>query len=172
MTTPIYLRRLGITNEHIEACGLPLEEEAIALADGGRDIYDRSVEMTPETLTAWRAMTQAASADGIELQIVSAYRSVEYQCNLIERKLKRGESIDAILKVNAIPGYSEHHTGRALDLTTPEFPPLEEEFEHSAAFSWLCQHAKAFNFHLSYPRDNPTGISYEPWHWAWQPEAL
>jgi D-alanyl-D-alanine carboxypeptidase len=74
--------------------------------------------------------------------------------------------IDEILLVNAIPGYSEHHTGRALDLHAGDGKPLETAFENHPAFSWLCDHAAEFNFHLSYPRGNPDGINYEPWHWC------
>ena len=88
-----------------------------------------------------------------------------YQLGIIERKRARGLTLDAILKVNAAPGFSEHHSGRALDIGTPGEPAAEESFEHTAAFAWLQQHAAAFGFRLSYPRDNPHGIVYEPWHW-------
>ena len=33
------------------------------------------------------------------------------------------------------------------------------------AFAWLAANAGAHGFHMSYPRDNPHGIVYEPWHW-------
>ena len=97
---------------------------------------------------------------------MSAYRSIEYQCGLIHRKLEEGWLIDDILLINAIPGYSEHHTGRALDLHAGDGKPLESAFENHPAFAWLCENAAEFNFHLSYPRDNPSGIDYEPWHWC------
>ena len=65
-----------------------------------------------------------------------------------------------------IPGFSEHHTGRALDLSTPGSEPLSEAFDQTAAFDWLNTHARRFEFSMSYPRNNTTGINYEPWHWA------
>ena len=99
---------------------------------------------------------------------MSAFRSAEYQLGILERKLARGQSIDEILRVSAAPGYSEHHSGRAVDLTAPGFAPLEEEFENSSAFAWLVANAARFGFALSYPRDNPHGIAYEPWHWCWR----
>ena len=58
--------------------------------------------------------------------------------------------------------------GRVVDLTTPGYAALEEEFENSAAFEWLSRNAVEHGFHLSYPRDNPHGIAYEPWHWCWK----
>ena len=58
-------------------------------------------------------------------------------------------------------------SGRAVDLTTPGYAPVEEEFERSPAFAWLKRHASRFGFRLSYPRRNRHGIAYEPWHWCW-----
>jgi D-alanyl-D-alanine carboxypeptidase len=101
------------------------------------------------------------------LQVVSAYRSTEYQLGILRRKLERGQTIEEILRVSAAPGYSEHHSGRALDITTPGFAALEEEFEQSPAFAWLGANAARFGFRLSYPRGNRHGIAFEPWHWCW-----
>ncbi len=123
--------------------------------------------MTPATLAAWRAMSEQAHLDGVVLQLVSAYRSIVYQSDLIQRKLDAGQLIRDILQVNTPPGYSEHHTGRALDLTTPGCEVLTEAFESTTAFEWLCSNAGQHGFTLSYPRDNPSGIDYEPWHWAY-----
>jgi D-alanyl-D-alanine carboxypeptidase len=96
---------------------------------------------------------------------VSGFRSVEYQRGIIERKLAKGLHILEILRSSAAPGYSEHHTGRAIDVTTPGSQPLEEEFERTQAFAWLLCHAGEFGFRLSFPRGNPHGVVYEPWHW-------
>ena len=115
-------------------------------------------------------MQQAAAEDGIDLMPVSAFRSVDYQRNLIRAKLDKGQRIEDILTVNAPPGYSEHHTGRALDIATSGQEPLIEAFEFTDAFGWLSRHASRFDFSLSYPRDNPFGIVFEPWHWAHHPD--
>jgi D-alanyl-D-alanine carboxypeptidase len=112
-------------------------------------------------------MKDAAAAGGIELQAVSAFRSVEYQAGIISRKLDAGQSMAQILKVSAAPGYSEHHSGRALDISTPGFEPLEEAFENSPAFEWLQESAGDYGFALSFPRNNQHGLAYEPWHWCW-----
>jgi LAS superfamily LD-carboxypeptidase LdcB len=96
------------------------------------------------------------------------YRSVDYQEKILRKKLDKGQAIDDILQVSAAPGFSEHHSGRAVDVTTPGYPVLEEVFEDSEAFTWLSEHAGTFGFRLSYPRDNRHGVAYEPWHWAWR----
>ncbi len=111
-------------------------------------------------------MKTAAATDGIVIHLISAYRDIDYQYELLRRKLDQGDSLDSILKVNAAPGYSEHHTGRAIDLGTVDCPALVTEFEETPAFQWLEQNAHQFKFKLSYPRDNPLGIVYEPWHWC------
>lgn len=162
------LAELGITAAMRSACRTPVCEEASDLVDAGTDMFGRSQRMTPQTRSAWLDMRAAAAADDIELKLVSAFRSVDYQCEVISRKLAAGRSIDEILRVNAIPGHSEHHSGRALDLHSGDAEPLEESFEKTAAFDWLSRHAARFGFHLSYPRDNQEGIDYEPWHWCYQ----
>jgi D-alanyl-D-alanine carboxypeptidase len=68
--------------------------------------------------------------------------------------------------VNAYPGHSEHHTGRAIDLGAPSVAPLEEEFENTPEFAWLRARAGSFGFQMTYPRSNVHGIVYEPWHWC------
>lgn len=168
MSLPPHLTDLGITEDHLTQCKLELEAEAEQLVDAGLDVFDRPLKMTPETFAAWQDMHRAAKNQGIELQIVSGFRSIKYQCDLISGKLANGRNIDEILSVNAIPGYSEHHSGRALDLTTPNCTPLEEEFESTPAYEWLLTNAEQFQFYLSYPKDNTSGIDYEPWHWTFR----
>ena len=160
------LLALGITQQMVDNCSLPSREEATRLVEAGEDIFGRPQKMTPATFTAWQEMQAAATADGIDLQLVSAYRSIEYQCEVIRKKLQDGRMIEDILCANAIPGHSEHHTGCALDLHSGDNIPLDEAFEDTPAFTWLNDNASRFNFYLTYPRDNADGINYEPWHWC------
>jgi D-alanyl-D-alanine carboxypeptidase len=158
---------LGIPADYAARGALPLQPEAPRLVPVGQDIYQREQRMLAPAARAWHAMVRAAAVAGIELQLVSAFRSAAYQESLLRRKLEQGQRLDEILRVSAAPGFSEHHSGRAVDLTTPGFPVLEEVFEESEAFAWLVRNADDFGFSLSYPRGNPHGVIYEPWHWAW-----
>lgn len=124
--------------------------------------------MQKEAADALSRMIEQARKDGVILQVVSAFRSVDYQIELIRKKLRAGQTIDAVLSVVAAPGFSEHHSGRAVDLTTPDSDPLEEQFENTEAFAWLQQRAKEFSFVMSYPRDNRFGVIFEPWHWCYR----
>jgi len=158
---------LGVPRDYGRVRALQRVREPARLAFIGRDTQNRPQWLAPRAARAWTRMREAAAADGVQLQIVSAFRSIEYQLGILERKLARGQGIDEILRVSAAPGYSEHHSGRALDITTPGYAVLAEEFENSPAFAWLKKYARRFGYRLSYPRRNRHGIAYEPWHWCW-----
>ncbi|WP_291228369.1 M15 family metallopeptidase [Dokdonella sp.] len=164
-------RQLGVPTDHARRHKLRLVREPNQLASIGFDIHGREQWLMPRAALAFARMRAAAHEKAIELQVVSAFRSAHYQLGIIERKLARGQPIEDILRVSAAPGYSEHHSGRALDLTTPGFSALEEEFAQSLAFKWLHRHAACFGFVMSYPRGNHHGIAYEPWHWCWHARA-
>ncbi|MCD9087510.1 M15 family metallopeptidase [Stenotrophomonas sp. SY1] len=164
------LDQLGLdSSEYSEQTGLPLVAEPAHLQLAGFDRYRRPLWLTGNAARSWQRMQHAAAIDDIALDAISGYRSHDYQLGIFERKRARGLSVADILTVNAAPGYSEHHGGNALDISTPGEPPAEESFEHTAAFDWLQRRAGDFHFHMSYPRDNPHGIVYEPWHWCWRP---
>ena len=159
--------QLGVPRDYGRRRGLRLVAEPQDLVCIGEDIHGRPQWLAPRAARAYARVRAAAAHAGVELQLVSAFRSAAYQLGILQRKLERGQAIDDILRVSAAPGYSEHHSGRVVDVTTPGYAALEEEFEHSPAYAWLAAHAQAFGYALSYPRDNPHGIAYEPWHWCW-----
>ncbi len=160
--------RLGIPADYAARARLRLHPEAKRLVTIGRAVDDRKIlRLAPRAAAAWRRLQAAAAGDGVTLLPLSAFRSVTRQTTIIRRKLARGQAIEKILRVSAVPGCSEHHTGRALDLGTTGHLALEASFGRTAAFRWLKKHAALFGFRLSYPRRNPQGINYEPWHWCW-----
>jgi zinc D-Ala-D-Ala carboxypeptidase len=159
-------KALGIADDYGTSPQLPRFREAVELVDTDANIVGRVQRLAPETARAWSEMKRAAMEDAVELLMVSGFRSISYQVDLIRNKLAAGQAIEAILKVNAAPGFSEHHTGHAIDIATSGFRPLTEDFEQSDAFAWLTGNAARFGFRMSYPRDNVYGFCYEPWHWA------
>lgn len=148
----------------------PRVEEPAQLIGVGTNIYGHRQQMAPRAAAALLRMRDAAARDGINLQVVSAFRSIRYQQGIVRRKLASGQDLARILRVNAAPGYSQHHSGRAVDLATPGYDVLEIGFERSPAFAWLRRHGAQFSFRLSYPRGNVHNIDYEPWHWYWNPD--
>lgn len=160
-------KQLGVDIQQQLKRNLVLFPEEAGCIDVGLDFYKRSAKMLSEAALAWHAMVKAAASDNINLYICSAFRSYEYQANLIQRKLDMGQVIDEIISVLAPPGFSEHHTGRAVDIITDDMKVLDQSFADTHAFVWLTEHAAQFNFIMSYPKDNPHGIIYEPWHWCY-----
>jgi zinc D-Ala-D-Ala carboxypeptidase len=161
------LEELGISPALLETRGLVPCAEAVQLEVAEIGANGKEHLLAPEAASAWRQMKAAASGEGISLLIVSAFRSVDRQVEIVRRKLKAGQRMEDILCVSAPPGFSEHHTGRAIDIGTEGSADLEEAFAETAAFAWLRKHAQCFGFTLSYPRDNPQGYQYEPWHWCY-----
>ena len=126
---------------------------------------------------AFLEMQKAAAAENVTIWMQSGYRSVKYQTGLYERKTKyytdQGYDLaTAKEKAAAVvnpPGYSEHNCGLAADLNSPEHTGLDEGFENTTAFRWLCEHAADYGFILRYPKgaEAQTEITYEPWHWRY-----
>ncbi len=162
------LRELGIPSVMLAARGLreQLEAKELEIAEIGSEGQQHLLE--PMAAEAWGLLKKSASEAGVSLFVVSAFRSIERQSEIVKRKFAAGESISQILAVLAPPCFSEHHTGRAVDIGTPSCQPLEVEFKGTEAFRWLQQHAGRFGFLMSYPDGNDSGYQYEPWHWCHQ----
>lgn len=162
------LVRLGIPLSWIEQYRLPFYPVASELVVAETNAAGHAFLTTPATAHAWTAMKHAASKDGIILEIVSSFRTLERQIDIIQHKIDRNMPMETILTLSAPPGYSEHHSGRAIDINTPGCRATEADFAHTDAFRWLEAHAGAFGFTLSYPPGNAFGFVYEPWHWCYQ----
>jgi D-alanyl-D-alanine carboxypeptidase len=157
---------LGISSTSLASRNLRECEEAECLEVAETGVDGKDHLLVSSAAGAWRSLQAAAVRDGVSLFIVSAFRSIERQVEIVRRKLDAGATIEEILTACAPPGFSEHHTGRAVDVSTPGTPSLEVEFGQTPAFSWLVNHANNFGFYLSYPIGNPEGYRYEPWHWC------
>ena len=120
-------------------------------------------------------MIEDADRDGVSLLICSSYRSVSRQQELFDDEVNKyvsaGRSMDEALAEAAygvaVPGYSEHNTGLALDIVSPDYQILDSGFENTDAFQWLSENAYKYGFVLRYPKDKTdiTKIKYEPWHY-------
>jgi zinc D-Ala-D-Ala carboxypeptidase len=168
---PACWAELGITPALLAGRCLPRHAEPperIVVAGG---VPGRVFELAPAAAEGWADLRAAARADGIELLLISAFRSVDRQAEIVRARLAAGHGIAAVMQAVAPPGCSEHHSGCAIDLATVDDPELEERFEASPAFAWLQREAGRFGFRMSYPRGNPEGFVYEPWHWCWHAQA-
>ncbi len=168
----MYLTTLGISSELITARGLRECEEASSLESAEVGTDGRDHQLIPAAAEAWRCLKAAALVDGNALFIVSAFRSIDRQAEIVRRKLEAGMAVEEILTVCAPPGFSEHHTGRAVDVSTPGSHSLEVEFDQTTAYAWLTKRAAEFGYYLSYPTNNRWGYQYEPWHWCFYDSKL
>ena len=120
------------------------------------------IYVLPATREAFVAMAAAAKADSVLLIADSGFRSRAFQARIIRRRLDQGDSFEKVLQSVAPPGYSEHHTGRALDLC-----PSEAIFAFSKTYAWLKKHAAKYGFYETLPEDPAAPLTWESWHWAY-----
>ncbi len=123
----------------------------------------------------------AAKEAGFDMQICSAYRTIEKSAELYQRKVQQyldAGYIQSIAEVEAAkwvapPGTSEHHTGLAMDIVSSDYwgyySDLEHDYENFDSFKWIYEHCAEYGFILRYPKDKQdiTGITYEPWHYRY-----
>ena len=121
---------------------------------------DYRIYVLPQTKAALVNMAKEAKKAGIKLIVDSGFRSVPFQKQIIRRRLARGDDFEKIITSVAPPGYSEHHTGRAVD-----FCPSEAVFASTIAYRWLKQNAVGFGFIETHPEDSTSTGSWESWHW-------
>ncbi|MBQ9375062.1 MAG: M15 family metallopeptidase [Ruminococcus sp.] len=124
-----------------------------------------------------KMMLERAKADGVDIKIISAYRTIEYQQRLwkqsVNQKMLEGyskaQAETEVAKTLAKAGHSEHNAGLAVDFGTEYATDVEDDFYKSKQAKWLCKNAKNYGYILRYPRlkEHITGISYEPWHYRY-----
>lgn len=127
----------------------------------------RTYELRREAADAWRRMHAAARADGVELRVISAFRSFEYQRGVYADAVRRmGPDQNSVAK----PGHSEHQLGTAIDIAGDDDQTvLQTAFGETAAGKWLAARAPEFGFAISYTAANraTTGYIPEPWHYRY-----
>jgi D-alanyl-D-alanine carboxypeptidase len=138
------------------------ESELAAISADGR------IKLRSSAAAKYKEMVAAAQRDGVSLVAISGFRSVKEQQQLFFGvKAQRNQTPAERAALSAPPGYSEHHTGYAVDIGDGAVPAtnLTTNFEKTRAFQWLEANAARYGFEISFPRDNTQGVSYEPWHW-------
>ena len=119
-----------------------------------------------EAYESFLEMKNAMVKDHLNIRIISAYRSYDYQEELYNRYLQN-ESQKKVDTYSARAGYSEHHTGLAIDVDNIKLD--FNKFYLTKEFIWMQENAHKYGFILRYPKDkeNITGYTYEPWHYRY-----
>jgi LAS superfamily LD-carboxypeptidase LdcB len=130
---------------------------------------DKDYQFYSKVYPFLQSLMSAAESDGIDIKIISAYRSFGQQSELkSEYKMVYGSGAN---QFSADQGYSEHQLGTAVDFTTSEIGSTFTSFEKTEAYQWLQDNAYKYGFILSYPEDNDY-YQFEPWHWRFVSRAL
>ncbi|MEO1622740.1 MAG: M15 family metallopeptidase [Cyanobacteria bacterium J06632_3] len=128
------------------------------------------IRLKPDAQEAVTQMIAQANSENVQLGVISGFRTLADQDYLyFGLKAERGQSARTRAEVSAPPGYSEHHTGYAVDFIDEDRSEthLIESFENTPAFKWLEDNAAYYSFEMSFPKDNSSNVSYEPWHWRY-----
>lgn len=127
----------------------------------------RAMQLREPALRKLIALWHTASYDGVNLQVISAYRSYGYQAELFQRYADSYSEEEAN-RFSARPGQSEHQLGTTVDFGGSAFD-LKAEFAETEQGRWLADNAHFFGFVMSYPRDSEeiTGYIFEPWHYRY-----
>jgi len=127
-----------------------------------------AIRLRAAAATKYEAMAQAAAGAGVRLVPLSGFRShTEQETIFFSLQAERGQNVETRAEVSAPPGYSEHHTGYAIDVGDANRPGtnLSQSFADTPAYQWMDTNAVRFGFELSFPPDNFQGVAFEPWHW-------
>lgn len=112
---------------------------------------------------AFVKMRNDASRENLRIRAVSGYRTVSYQRGLYNRYLS-SDSQENVDRYSARPGYSEHHTGLAVDV----FGSVDglRQFENTPEFPWVRDNCYKYGFIIRYfeETEDITGYESEPWH--------
>jgi len=146
----------------IDTTQMPNPKDLVQIPDENT-FEDYRIYVRRETRNAFLFMVQAAAKDSIYFIVDSGYRSIAFQRRIILRRLKKGDDFGRIVKMVAPPGYSEHHTGYALD-----FCPSKAKFAYTATYQWLSENAGQFGFVQSLPEEDNNTTYWESWHWVYK----
>ena len=194
MQRRVFLKKSGLTT--IALATLPPlffnEEKEYSILElmGKEDIklYGKGINLQKEAHDAFLEMKKAAYSAGIDLKVISSYRSFERQAQIWERKygqyteengMEPLPAIDKIIEYSTIPGTSRHHWGTDIDVVdgyrkvkgnvlNPDKFAAGGPYEDFK--NWMETNSEKFGFYLVYTNHpKRKGFKYEPWHYSYAP---
>ena len=116
-------------------------------------------------------MITDSKAAGIDLSIVSAYRSYQTQVDTYNYWLsKNNNNVAYVDTFSARPGHSQHQLGTVIDFSSNEIGDrLGDEFANTKASAWLIKNSYKYGFVISFPKgyEPTTGYKFESWHYRY-----
>lgn len=125
---------------------------------------EKTTEINTKVLPYLQNLIDNANNTGLNLLVLSGYRSFHTQASLKSAyKVTYGSGAN---KFSADQGYSEHQLGTTVDFTNNKIGAVLSGFDKTPEYEWLLNNAHKYGFILSYPKDNSYYI-FEPWHWRY-----
>ncbi|MGK0189042.1 MAG: D-alanyl-D-alanine carboxypeptidase [Verrucomicrobiales bacterium] len=130
---------------------------------------NKEIQVMEDLIGPLRKLNAQAVIDGVDLSVISGYRSFDYQEKTYSGWINSNSGDrHAADKISARPGHSEHQLGSTIDFSTAEINHgIGGRFHRTRACAWLLANAPKFGFRLSYPegKERETRYSHEGWHW-------
>ncbi len=165
-------------------------EETLSFTDrdligrGKPILYGKGYRLLKKAHQAFLEMNYEARKSGMNIRVVSSYRSFNHQNLIWERKYKRyrsrkltpKEAVFSNIRYTAIPGSSRHHWGTEIDVVngsikTSRYPLSTKNFHGYGIYKsfreWMDANAHKFGYYQVYTNDHTRkGFKYEPWHYS------
>jgi LAS superfamily LD-carboxypeptidase LdcB len=143
---------IKITDEHIKR---ELEQEGGYREDSGGVNSEASEQINKLIRDVKNKFPKLKNITGI----ISDYRSYSDQVKNFGSKAK-SRGIDETQRANAIPGFSQHHTGKAFDIFSVDTSWWNK---NSDVKDWVAKNASKYGFDVTYKKQGSLRIA-EPWH--------
>ena len=137
-----------------------------------KNSFGKEFQIEPETYRHFEQLRTAVKQKGIQIELDSVYRSVARQKEIVAEFTQK-YGADYVKQYVAVPGYSEHHTGLAVDICLVVDGKIIDDNDEMIAqkeiFAQIHPLLADYGFILRYPqgKENLTGYSYEPWHFRY-----
>lgn len=139
-----------------------------------KDVHGDDIKVEKKALEAYYKLEKDLENDGIDIELDSVYRSVQDQQDLIDEwTADPTKGPDYVKKFVGVPGYSEHHTGLAIDICLVKDGKIIDDNDEMIAekeiFAKIHSKLADYGFILRYPegKEESSGYTYEPWHFRY-----
>ena len=151
---------------------LPDNWEEIVELEESTNSLGKTYQVEKEALKHFLELREELLKEGIDIELDSTYRSVKRQQEIWD-EFEKDKGIEYTKKYVAVPGYSEHHTGLAIDVCLIKdgktIDDNDEMIAEKEIFAKIHKKLAKHGFILRYPegREADTGYGYEPWHFRY-----
>lgn len=151
---------------------LPADYESKVKLITVENSFGKKFQIEKTTYKHFLNLRKSLLKEGIQIELDSVYRSVARQEEIV-REFTETYGADYVKKYVAVPGFSEHHTGLAVDICLVVDGKIIDDNDEMIAqkeiFSRIHSKLADNGFILRYPpgKENITGYAYEPWHFRY-----